>query len=323
MLRYVKHVACGMVLDSSPPSSAFKNAMPSCAPVGRIAYKPWYSGTIPTSRAAASTWLVPPDERTACCWDSWCLTSPLPPPLHAPAHPWAASLWCLPASLHEQPPTCASFLPSSGVVTVITIHSAISSLTTSLPHTIYPLTVRLRAISPFFLAHIAHRTYPSTTACLLTVSDKKVTSMCKRTYVVIRWSLVAPPLNSRYCALRPTVCLPSLSTSCTRGHVTAAPSCQARLLPMESSSNYSTNCDREIYSSPISLSLEQYELFFGVLVLRTHYPLPTTRDLRGWVTSHRAGETDKWRHCCHNTPMTTQYDIPKYQNFNAYRPEDR
>jgi len=132
---------------------------------------------------------------------------------------------------------------------MITFYSAISSLTTSLPVTIYPLTARLGAISPFFLAHIAHRTYPSTTACLLTVCDKKVSSTCNRTYVVIRWSLVAPPLNSRYCALRPTVCLPSLSTSCTRGHVTAAPSCQARLLPMESSSNSSTNCDREIYSS--------------------------------------------------------------------------
>lgn len=175
------------------------------SPVGGNAYKPWYSGTIPTSRAAASTWLVPPDERAACCWDSWCLTSPLPPPRHAPAHPCAASLWCLPASLHEQQPTCASFLTSSGVVTMITIYSAISSLTTSLPHTIYPLTARLRAISPFFLAHIAHRTYPSTTACLLTVCDKKVSSTCNRTYVVIGWSLVAPPLNCRYCALRPTV----------------------------------------------------------------------------------------------------------------------
>lgn len=56
---------------------------------------------------------------------------------------------------------------------MITIYRAISSLTTSLPHTIYPLTVRLRAIGPFFLTHIAHRTYPSTTVCLLTVSDKK------------------------------------------------------------------------------------------------------------------------------------------------------
>ena len=198
-----------------------------------------------------------------------------------------------------------------------------SSLTTPLPHTTYLLTVRLRAISPFFLAHIEYRTYPSTTTCLLTVSDKKVTSICNRTYVVIRWSLVAPPLNSRHCALRPTVCLPSLSTSCTRRHVTAAPSCQARLLPMESSSNNSSNCDCQIYSSPISLSLEQYELFFGGLLLRTHYPLATTRDLCGWVTSQRAGETDKWRHCCHNTPTTTQHNIPKYQNFYAYRPEDR
>jgi hypothetical protein len=203
---------------------------------------------------------------------------------------------------------------------MITIYSAISSLTTPLSHTIYPLTARLRTTSPFFLTHIAYTTYPSTTACLFVVSDKNATSICNRTYVVIRWSLTDPPLNSQYCALRPTVCLPSLSTGCTRGHVTAAPSCQARLLPMESSSNNSANCDRDIYSSLISLGLEQYELFFGGLVLCTRYPLTITRDLRGCGTSQPVGETDKWRHCCHNTPMTTQCSkIPKFLRLPTWR----
>lgn len=162
----------------------------------------------------------------------------LPPPSTPPctySSQGSIAVMSLPASLHEQIATYLHLFVTVIRCSYCHYHlCAISSLTTPLSHTTYPLTVRLRTTSRFFLTHIAYATYPNTTACLLMMIDTKVKSICNRTYVVTRRSLANTPLNSRYCALRPTVCLPSLSTGCTRGHVTAAPSCQARLLTMES-----------------------------------------------------------------------------------------